>query len=461
MTNLKTIKKQLSPLTALFKDNGKELYLVGGAIRDILSDKLPKDLDLTTNARPDEIKKILRTDKLPLINLGEKYGTIATLINGESIEITTFRKEKYNPKSRNPEVQFSDNLLDDLVRRDFKINAIAYDLINEKILDPLCGMKDLADNILETPANPEITFFDDPLRMLRTVRFVSKGFIPTLSVTNAIKQLSYRMYLCSKERITEEMTKILCCDGHYVPTILNYLKETGLLKILFPSLYQMCGIKQNPKFHHKDVWNHTILVVQKVAPIPTLRWAALFHDVGKPGTYFIDDTGVHFYEHEKVGEDIWYSISKQFKGLKKEFISDIAFLIRNHLRPSSICGLYPDKSPSNRSVRRLYFACQKQGEHIWDLLMDLSESDCTSGKRGVPELVRKQVKYLRNRPYDIISETEGMVTLPTGLGMELIRHWKKKPGPWIRKVQNILTQAIIDGDLKNNPTIEECMAHTM
>ncbi len=460
-------KKVWTKLKDIFAEHGGcSIYLVGGAVRDMIMGKEPHDYDFTTALTPDEIKQVLIDAKLPVIPIGEKFGTIATIMDGMQIEITTFRKETYNPDSRKPNVEFATTIYEDLKRRDFTINAIAYDPTDDKYLDPYDGKIAIEHMALETPTDPDITLTEDPLRMLRAIRFISRGFNCVSDLSLALKRNRGHIHNISQERIVEEFNKIFMSQNSTdLMFALHELATTGLLFEIFPEFKACYKMEQN-EYHHKDVWEHTKMVVSKTHNNPILRWASLFHDIGKGTTKEIYEDGVHFYQHEKKGEEIWYKISKRLKGMEKTTIDKIGFLIRNHLRPASICGRYPNELPSDRSVRRLFFDCQEAGEEMWDLLMDHSQADCTSGKTdlllngkkvSMQEHVTAQVKYLRKRPFELIKEEEKHPKLPTGLGTKLMEDTGKEPGPWIRKIQDKLQEMIVDGDLPLKPTIEECL----
>jgi putative nucleotidyltransferase with HDIG domain len=210
-------------------------------------------------------------------------------------------------------------------------------------------------------------------------------------------------------------------------------------------------VEQNPKWHHKDVWDHTMLVVSKVPATPLMRWAALFHDIGKPITYEVTETGVHFYRHELVGVKIWKKVAERLK-LSNELRDEVAFLIRRHLQPTQVL-----KGGSDKAVRKLCLLCLEQGSWAWDALLDLNKADCTSGKTGKQSEVEQAVEWLRERPKTLFATFE-KPKLPTGLGNVLMKARNKKPGPWIREEMNRLMRAMETGRLNTRPTIEECLA---
>ena len=450
--------KESKVLVDAFSKAGKSLFLVGGSIRDFYLGLKVKDLDYATNALPEETEEILESIGLITFPLGERFGSIATIWGDKQVEITTFRSEKYSGGSRKPEVAFSKDILIDLSRRDFAVGAIAYDLINNKLVDPYNGMDDIKNLRLKTPINSEITFSDDPLRMLRAARFQARGFIPSDEISKATIKLKDRIKIVSKERISYELDRILTePDGLLVAKALKWLADTGLLGEIFPELVKTYNMPQN-EYHFKDVWNHTLLAVSKTSSNSILRWATLFHDIGKPDTYKVIKGGVHFYKHHTVGGKIWDNISKRLN-LSNSFSKDVGFLISNHLRPSNIYGrsLIP---PTDKAVRRLYFDCLEQGPDIYDLLLDLSKADCSSGKIEEPERVGMQVEYLRARPKIIFNGEAKEPKLPTGLGTALIDKFNRDPGPWLRDIQDYLLKKVVDGDISLQPTIEECLKWT-
>ena len=438
----------LQTLINIFKNNNKQLYKVGGCVRDEFMGLKPKDIDLTTDTIPDEIKKLLEQNNFQVIPLGEKFGTIATYIDNIQVEITTFRKEVYNIDSRKPEVSFSKNIEDDLKRRDFTINTIAVNLITNEVIDPFNGCNDILLRRICTPVDANITFKEDPLRILRCARFITRGFIPSSEVLIAAKKQHKRLEIVSDERITEELNKILTAPkGISTVAALLFLKDNKILPLIFPELVDLYNLPQNNKYHMKDVWTHTLLVIQNTRNDARLRWAALFHDIGKPKAFEIHEDGIHFYQHEKDGEIIWRQIASRLKGLDKKFISDVAFLIRNHMRLQNC--------KTSKSIKRTLFKCNEQGERIFNLLLELSEADCTSGKYMKKEEVRKSIDEIRKVVFNI---KEDKPKLPKGLGLILIEKFNKPPGKWINEEKEKLYELIVSGKLNINPTIKECLS---
>jgi poly(A) polymerase len=287
-----------------FAAAGHTLYLVGGSVRDALfpgptATATDHDLDLTTDALPAETERLVRGWADDVWTQGARFGTIGCRKGTQVYEITTHRAEVYVPESRKPEVTFGDDLAVDLSRRDFTINALALRLPDMELFDPFDGLGDLAAGRLRTPLDPEISFGDDPLRMLRAARFVARFSLePDPALTAAVERMHGRLSIVSAERIRDELDKIVVVD---MPSVaLWFVVRTGLAGEFLPELPGL-ALEQDPIHRHKDVLAHTLAVVDKTSPNRLLRLAALFHDVGKPRTRAITDGGVSFHHHEVVG----------------------------------------------------------------------------------------------------------------------------------------------------------------
>ena len=287
-----------------FAAAGRQLYLVGGSVRDAFLDTVTNDLDFTTDARPEETVEILEDWASSVFRVGEQFGTIGVVHDGIAYEITTFRSDVYREDSRKPVVAFSDDIETDLSRRDFTVNAMAIRIPRAsgdepEMVDPFNGLADLAARSIRTPLDPEVSFGDDPLRMLRLFRFVSTlGFAPDAAAAGAVAAMRQRLSVISAERIRDELSKLLV--GSNVADGLWGLLHPGLAGEFLPELTAL-ELEQDPHHHHKDVLAHTVAVVANTSPIETLRLAALFHDVGKPATREFGPQGVSFHHHEVVG----------------------------------------------------------------------------------------------------------------------------------------------------------------
>ena len=300
---LQPLLAETSALAARFQRAGFRLYLVGGVVRDAVLGRLAeqgKDLDFTTDARPDDIEAVVAGWADAVWLQGKKFGTIGLLKDGRRMEITTHRAEAYHPDSRKPDVSFSDAIEADLSRRDFTVNAMALALPELRLVDPFNGIDDLAAHRLRTPLSPDVSFSDDPLRMLRAGRFIA-GYqlLPDRELVDAVVQLRGRLEIVSDERIRDELDKLMVTEDPSEG--LWFLVNTGLAEEFLPELPAL-AVEQDPIHRHKDVLAHTVAVVAKCRPDRILRLAALFHDVGKPKTRSFGPGGlVSFHHHEVVG----------------------------------------------------------------------------------------------------------------------------------------------------------------
>src|ERR671926_1893775 len=368
MTEAKSINvpEPLVRLGEAFKEAGHELYLVGGFVRDALEGSADKDVDATTGAHPKEIKKLFRPRAEYLWTVGERFGTIGARVGLYDIEVTTYRSDLYTQGSRHPEVSFGESLIDDLSRRDFTINAIAADAGTGEIRDPFGGRRDLEAGVIRPVGNPLDRMRDDPLRMLRAVRFEAtlttpeKPFAMTTELEEAIKENAHWLESVSAERIREEFEKILVSEN--VAKGLRTLVRLGLMPYIVPEFMETVNVEQESEFHHKDVFEHTLIVTQNVEPDPILRKAAFFHDIGKPRTLVYEHRctycgakstqkgaaegecercggrtvprKIHFYGHENVGAAIARRAMRRL-AYPKDDIDAVAHLVANHMRPMS------------------------------------------------------------------------------------------------------------------------------
>ncbi|MFQ6325469.1 CCA tRNA nucleotidyltransferase [Nocardia sp. CWNU-33] len=330
----------LTPLGELFAARGFELYLVGGSVRDAVLGRLGTDLDFTTDARPEQVQEMLRGWADHLWDTGGlAFGTVSASKADQQLEITTFRSDSYDRVSRNPEVTFGDSLAGDLVRRDFTVNAMAVRIGADgamEFVDPLGGMDALLEGMLDTPAAPEDSFHDDPLRMLRAARFVAQlGFELHPRVRTAITAMVAEIDRITAERVRTELDKLIGA-AHPIDGI-NIMCETGLAQRVLPEVPEM-KLEIDEHHQHKDVYWHSLTVLEQAIdqevgdPDLVLRWAALLHDIGKPDTKRNEPGGgVSFHHHEVVGAKM---VRKRMRALKypKQFTEDVARLVFLHLR---------------------------------------------------------------------------------------------------------------------------------
>lgn len=345
-------------LANLFASAGHEIALVGGPVRDAFLGRSSADLDFTTSARPDDTEKLLRTWTRATWDMGRDFGTIGGRKGEVIVEITTYRADEYDGATRKPMVAFGDSLEGDLARRDFTVNAMAVRLPSLEFVDPFGGLDDLAGGLLRTPVEPAISFGDDPLRMMRAARFVSQlGFDVEPATFAAAAAMAERIAIVSAERVRDELCKLMV--GAHVRAGLAVLVDTGLAEQVLPELPAL-RLEVDEHHHHKDVYEHTLTVVEQAieletgpdgavpAPDLVLRLAALLHDIGKPATRRLEPGGgVSFHHHEVVGAKL---AAKRLKALRfdKDTIADVSLLVELHLRFHG----YGEARWSDSAVRR-------------------------------------------------------------------------------------------------------------
>lgn len=438
----------LTPLAERFAEQGAELYLVGGSVRDAVLGRLGTDLDFTTDARPDVIKDILEDWAEAVWDTGIEFGTVSaqkTDAHGvaQQIEITTFRADTYDGVSRNPEVRFGDTLDGDLVRRDFTVNAMAVLLRpdgSQEFCDPLGGLDALVAGELDTPSSPEISFGDDPLRMLRAARFVSQlGFALAPRVRQAMEEMASQIDRITVERVRAELDKMIC-GAHPVDGI-DVLVETGLAERVIPEVPGM-QLERDEHMQHKDVYRHSLTVLQQAidreedGPDLVLRWAALLHDIGKPATRAAKPGGgVTFHHHEVVGAKM---VRKRMRALKypKAVIEDVAGLVFLHLRFHG----YGDGAWTDSAVRR-YVA---DAGDLLPRLHKLVRADCTT--RNKRRAARLQANYddLERRIAEI-AEAEDLARVRPDLdGNDIMGLLGVPPGPVVGKAWKYLKELRLD-----------------
>jgi poly(A) polymerase len=434
-----------------FKEKNEEIYFVGGHVRNILLNHstLDSDKDLATSAKPEKTIEILKELNLKVYEVGKKFGTIGTIINNFNVEITTFRSDVYNNENRKPEVKFSKSLKEDLSRRDFTINAMALDYSNN-LIDPFNGIQDLQRKIIDTPIDPQISLTDDPLRILRACRFAAKyKFTLSNRVKITILNIKDKLSKVSKERIFNEINKILTIE-HSPSYGLELMKKLGIIEELFPlTLHNMSNFNKNQGIYHdKTVWYHTMYALDNTPPISKVRWATLFHDVGKPDTYRRHPyNGACFYDHNYIGELLWKLESNNLK-ISKEFTKDVAWLIKNHMRPLTIIN----GGSSTKASRKLI----RDAKHRLNMLFNLAEGDIKAHVKHKTYYALDSLNELKEKIFSIEKNSNvTKICLPKGLGNELIKKFNKPPGPWIGKIMNNLTKMLVDGTLKEGSNLIE------
>jgi poly(A) polymerase len=421
-------------LAERFVAAGYECALVGGTVRDALLDRrqADADVDVTTDARPDVIEAMVRGWADAVWLQGRRFGTVGCQKDGLRIEITTYRGEVYRPESRKPEVAFSDDLDSDLARRDFTVNAMALRMPEPELVDPFGGAADLAARVLRTPAAPEDSFADDPLRMLRAARFVA-GFslVPETGLVRAIETMRPRLEIVSTERIRDELSKLLLVDDPSAGLWL--LCETGLSDEFLPELNAL-RLEQDPIHTHKDVLAHTIAVVANVRPELRVRLAALLHDVGKPKTRSFEHGGVSFHHHEVVGARM---AEERMRALKypNELVEEVAKLVALHLRIHTYAMGWTD-----RAVRRYV----RDAGDLLDDLNHLQRGDCTTRNEKRAAALARRMDELVSRIAELRVAEELDSIRPPLDGRQVMEHLGVAPGRIVGEALDFLLEARLD-----------------
>lgn len=420
-----------------FGEAGKQLYLVGGSVRDSFLDIETKDLDFATDARPAEIVDLLDGWADAVFRVGEDFGTIGATRDGVIHEVTTFRSDVYREDSRKPRVEFSDDIETDLSRRDFTVNAMAIRIpdahdAEPRMVDPFNGLTDLAGQVLMTPVDPETSFGDDPLRMLRLYRFVSTlGFVPDPDTAAAVERMATRLSIISAERIRDELSRLM--TGSHVTEGLWGLLKSGLADEFLPELVAL-QLEQDPVHHHKDVLAHTIAVVAKTSPIVTLRLAALFHDVGKPATREFGQHGVSFHHHEVVGARMTRARMRELR-YPKDTIREVSQLVFLHMRPHTYKMGWTDAA-----VRRYV----RDAGPLLAQLNELVRCDVTTRSQKRARAISRRIDELEERIGELRKQEELDALRPPIDGNDVIRHLGLKPGPKVGEAMRLLLEYRIE-----------------
>ena len=457
MTLIKDIinqNKRLSDISEVISELSDETqissYLVGGCVRDLMLNPSADSIDVDIMVEGDGIafaKKLAKKINVPKIVPFEKFATAKIPYSVFEIEVASARLETYDKSSRSPSEVIISNIQHDLKRRDFTVNAMAISLNKEnfgEFFDPFNGMEDLSNKILKTPLDPDATFSDDPLRMMRAAYFASKLALDIEpSCLESIKNNAERITIVSQERKTNELFKIL---GTKKPSIgLNILQESGLMNFVFPEISIMYGLDQSNDYHHKDIFYHTLEVVDNAAQLSNkldLRLAALVHDIAKPKTRRLSKSkGYTFYGHDDVGARMLKDISldMKFSNSTRDYISKLTAL---HLRPISLAK----KDVTDSAIRRLIV---DSGEEINDL-MKLCRADITTKN---PKNI---TKYLGNfdrveKRINEVIEIDKLKAFQSPVrGDEIMKMFDLEPGKEVGKIKTMVEDAIINGEIKND-----------
>jgi poly(A) polymerase len=432
------VTSAIARLADAFSGAHHDLFLVGGSVRDEILGRPVVDTDLTTDAVPKEIKKLVKqAGAASIYDVGERFGTIGAIFDGDRYEITTYRSEEYEPGSRKPRVTFGTSIEEDLARRDFTINAIARDAVSGRIVDPFGGREDLAAGIIRAVGVPEDRFREDPLRLLRAIRFAAQlGFAIEPATRAAIRAEAATLAGISRERIAQEMDKLLLAPRP--GEAIRALVDLGLMPAVIPEILKMRGLGQDARTYgqrYKDVFEHTLAVVDNAPPRLAVRWGALLHDIAKPDTFKVGPEGVNFHGHELKGER---QTRRILEGLhySREFVEEVALLVRMHLRANSY-----DADWTDGAVRRFM---REAGDQLGDLF-DLSRADVTSQRPQKVRAAHQRVDDLAARCADLQAQAD-VAKLHSPLdGNDLMEMFGRGPGRWIGVIKDDLLDRVLDG----------------
>jgi poly(A) polymerase len=444
----------IATVSSIADNMGVEVYIVGGYVRDILLNREKKEVDLLVIGNgPEFAQKIAASLGIKNVSIFKNFGTAQFNYEDYILEFVGARKESYSKKSRNPRVT-TGTFEDDISRRDFTINTLAVSLVKEnfgEIIDTFGGLQDLNKKLVKTPLDPEITFSDDPLRMMRAIRFASQlQFEVAPELIEASKKLKERLktlpdcrQVVSQERITDEFLKILASPQPSVG--LNLLYETGILEIIFPEIANLAGVDQRKDYHHKDVFFHTLQVVDNISLATEnvwLRFAALVHDIAKPQTKkFIEGIGWTFHGHEELGARMMKHIFKRMK-LPFNKQSYVEKLVRLHLRPMALAR----EEVTDSAIRRFIVDA---GEDLEDLIT-LCRADITSkDPQKVSEYLENYERVMK-KVWEVEEKDKLRAFQSPVRGDEIMKVCNIKPSKKVGEIKKAIENAILEGKIGNN-----------
>lgn len=445
--NLKN--KVLSVVSDIVTKNNTQAYVIGGFVRDIFLNRPNKDIDIVTLGNGIDLAEEAAKTLSPNITVVvfKTYGTAMFKYKDYEYEFVGARKESYNENSRKPSVEVG-TLEDDQNRRDFTMNALALSLHKDtfgELLDPFNGVTDIQNKIIRTPLDPDITFSDDPLRMMRAVRFATQLDFTIESTTyESLERNKERLRIVSAERIMDEFNKILVCKKPSKGILL--LEETGMLAVFFPELQALKGIDTIKGLGHKDNFYHTLEVLDNISQMTDnvwLRWAALLHDIAKPRTKkFIDGIGWSFHGHEFLGSKMTANIFKNLKLPQNEKMKYVQKLVLLHLRPIVLVS----EEVTDSAIRRLLFDA---GDDIDDL-MTLCNADITSKNETKVQMYMRNFQIVREKIKEVEEKDALRNWQPPISGEEIIATFNMKPSKEVGIIKDAIREAILDGEIENN-----------
>ncbi len=446
---LRPVLELTAPLAEAFHDAGHKLYLVGGTVRDAIAGRPGGiesddfDIDLTTDALPEEIEQLARPLSSALWDQGRRFGTIGAILSGRRVEITTHRADAYEPNSRKPAVAFGDDITEDLARRDFTVNAMALEVSQLEMIDPFGGLDDLAAHRLRTPIEPETSFSDDPLRMMRAARFIAGYDLePDEALLAAVRQMASRLEIVSAERLRDELDKLIVLPKPSAG--LWFLVESGLAGHFLPELPAL-SLEQDPIHRHKDVLAHTIAVVERTGPDKVLRLAALLHDVGKPRTRSYGADGVSFHHHDVVGARMARERLKALRYPQVE-IDEVARLVELHLRFHTYKMGWTDSA-----VRRY----AHDAGPLLARLNELTRCDCTTrNPRRAAELAAR-MDDLESRLAELREKEELAALRPELDGREVMDLLGLEPSPAVGQAMAFLMEIRLNEGLIGKEEVQK------